>query len=132
MKFAQHGEFDLRWQGEVMVVRYSGEWNEVACANLREAARQLWANGLPSDRWGMLSDVREWTGGTPEALKLWWAFFEDCLRNGMCAVSDVMSSEVFKLVVNPMAIRAAELTQYHRSDNLSDAWQWLASQGLQI
>ncbi|QDL52807.1 hypothetical protein [Rhodoferax aquaticus] len=130
MKYAQHGEFSLHWQGDVLVARYTGTWNELASTNLHATAKQMWAAGLPAPAWGLLSDVREWGGGTPQALELWWEFFEDCVQHGLLAVSDVVPSPMLKLVLSPLAKRASALAHYHRGDNIEDALQWLASQGL--
>jgi len=132
MKYPQHGKFSLVCQGDVLVVRYMEVWNEVATANLHEQARALWAQGAPAARWGMLSDLRDWGGCTPEALELWWKFFEDCVQHGMFAVTDVVPHSILESVVHPVQRRASDLAQYQRSESIEDAWQWLAAQGLRI
>ncbi|MFY7865376.1 hypothetical protein [Roseateles sp.] len=133
--WTQHGSFSLHWQGDILMATYGGTWNEVAARNLHLEARLLWAQrdlspeGKPK-AWGLLSDAREWEGGTPEALALWWAFFEDGVRHGMVAVTDVLPSQFHEAMVKALAERASQLTRYRLSPNLESAKQWLAEQGL--
>lgn len=136
MVWPQHGSFSLRWQGDVLIASYCGIWNEVASRNLHRQARALWverglqANGQPQG-WGLLSDAREWEGGTPEALAEWWAFFEDGVRHGMVAVTDVLPSQFHEAMVKSLAERAGRLTRYQLSARPEDGLAWLAQQGLQ-
>lgn len=133
--WAQHGSFSLCWQGDVLVARYGGTWNDIASRNLHQEARKLWAErGLQADGqarpWGLLSDALEWEGGTPEALQLWWSFFEDCVRHGMVAVTDVLPTQFHGAMVRSLAERAGQLARYQLSPSFDAGMVWLAQQGL--
>lgn len=131
MEWAQHGQYRIRWQGALLIVDYSGAWNEVAVRNLHRDARALWSqhDGQP---WGMLSDLRDWDGATPEALALWWQFFEDAVQHGLLAVTDILPSDLHEAMVKNLAERAARLVRYCHQREVQDGLDWLAAQGLRV
>lgn len=129
--WTQHGSYQLQWQGDILVARYEGAWNEVASHNLHRDAKALWtARGTAP--WGLLSDAREWESGTPEALAAWWAFFEDAVKHGLIAVSDVLPSSFHATIVKAIADRAHALANYRPGADIPSAMAWLESQGLRI
>lgn len=131
MKFIpkQHGHFQLRWQGDVLIVEYFDTWNEVTVQKLLEQALPLWRQ-RGSAPWGLLSDARLWTGATPEALEEWWRFFEIGVAHGMTAFTGLLSSELHVRLVNTLSERAMTLVPYERTDTLEQAFAWLAVQGI--
>lgn len=131
MEWAQHGSYSLDWQGDVLIARYAGEWNEVAATNLHRDARDLWQArvGRP---WGLLSDASEWGGATPQALDAWWGFFEDAVAHGLSAATDILPSRLHEMMVNSMLERARPMIRFHRSQSVEEAWAWLASEGFSI
>ncbi|GAA5175101.1 hypothetical protein GCM10025771_06370 [Niveibacterium umoris] len=129
MEWTQHGSYALHWQGDILVARYEGAWNDVAAKHLHRDARILWQLRGPA-AWGLLSDARDWTGATPEALEAWWAFFEDGVAHGLIAASDVHASMFNSVMVSPLAERAMRLAHYRSSRSVDDALAWLAQLGL--
>ena len=127
MQWSQHGSYTLHWQGNILLASYFGTWNEIAAQHLHRDALLLWqAHGHKP--WALLSDGRQWEGGTAEALDIWWQFFEDALRHGMCAVTDIMPSRFHARMVSPLAQRASQLTRYTCSHDLDAALAWLDQQ----
>jgi hypothetical protein len=125
----QHGGYSLRWQGDILMAVYIGAWNEMAAKNLHRDALAMWqARG--SKPWGLLSDARDWEGGTPETLEAWWAFFEDGVNHGMVAVTDVLPSRFHAVMVRSLAERAERIAPYRNSGNLEEGLSWLAQRGL--
>ena len=134
-KWAQHGSYSLHWQGDVLMAVYSGAWNEVAAKNLHRAALGLWqerGSSGATQAWGLLSDARDWDGGTPEALEAWWAFFVDGVKHGMVAVTDVLPSPFHATMVRSLAERAEQIAPYRNSPSVEEGLAWLAQQGLAI
>ncbi|MCV2371286.1 hypothetical protein [Roseateles oligotrophus] len=134
-KWAQHGSYSLHWQGDVLMAVYGGAWNEVAARNLHRAALALWrerGSGDKTRHWGLLSDARDWDGGTPEALEAWWAFFADGVNHGMVAVTDVLPSRFHAAMVRKLAERAVQIAPYRNSACVEEGLAWLAQQGLNI
>jgi hypothetical protein len=130
IEWAQHGGFSLQWRGDVLLARYQGCWNEVCAQRLHREALALWQQRGSGRPWGLLSDARDWEGATPEALGVWWAFFEDGVRHGMVAVTDVLPSHFHEAMVRALAQRAAAMANYRHSDDVEHALAWLAEQGL--
>ncbi len=129
MSGSQHGQYRIHWQGELLVVQYSGAWNEVAVRKLHRDARVLWQQHGGA-RWGMLSDLREWEGATPDALALWWQFFEDAVRDGLAVVTDILPSHFHETMVKELAERAGRLATYCHHRELQPGLDWLAAHGL--
>ena len=129
MEWTQHGQYRLSWQGDILIAHYSGAWNEVAVRNLHRDARALWQQH-GGQSWGMLSDLRDWDGATPEALTLWWVFFEDAVQHGMRVVTDILPSHFHEAMVKELAERAGRLATYCHHRELQPGLDWLAAQGL--
>lgn len=127
----QHGRFSLTWRGDVLVLRLEGTWNEVAAMRLREQGGRL-AHERAGRPWGLLSDTAAWEGATPEALDGIWAFFEDALQHGLVAAATVIPDSFQALIIQPMAARAAHLTNFHGCTSVAEAEAWLRAQGLTL
>lgn len=130
MHLRQHGRYELHWQAPVLLVRYEGVWNEQAVIALHADACALWQTWPPGP-WAMLSDATHWDGGTPEVFERWTAFFQDAVRHGMTAVTDVLPSHFHELLVRELAEKAAREARHHTSHSLAEAWGWLATQGFE-
>lgn len=127
MQWSQHGSYTLNWQGNILLVSYFGTWNDIAVKHLHRDALLLWqAHG--EKPWALLSDGRQWESATAEALDAWWLFFEEGLRHGMCAVTDIMPSNFHAMMVSPLAQRASQLTRYTHSHDYDAAIAWLNQQ----
>ncbi|QLI81601.1 hypothetical protein HZU75_08685 [Chitinibacter fontanus] len=59
----QHGEFQYKWQHNVLVVTYTGSWNVQAVHALHQTVAANW-QARPEQRWAMLTDASHWEGGT--------------------------------------------------------------------
>lgn len=124
----QHGEYHIEWREPILWVRYQGTWNVQAVEALHAEVRSFWTQD-PQRRWAMLTDAREWEGGTPEVFARWWDFFTDAVAHGLDAVSDVLPSSFHALLVRDLAERAQAITRFQHSASVQEAQAWLASQG---
>ena len=127
-EWMQHGAYHLDWQGDVLIAKYVGVWNEIAAKKMHQDAKQLWSirNKKP---WALLSDARSWEGGTAETFEAWWAFFADAAANGLVCVTDILPSHFHSLIVKDLADRSSQLATYKTSKSLPEALDWLARQG---
>lgn len=125
---AQHGTYHLDWQGDVLIARYVGAWNELAAQNMHQEAMGLWAarKGKP---WALLSDARSWDCGSSETFEAWWAFFADAVAHDLVCVTDILPSHFHALMVQDLRERGSQLVNYHNSQSLPEALAWLAQQG---
>lgn len=128
MQLQPHGQFEILWHPPVLLVRYEGAWNEQAALALHAQARLIWQEPIDG-AWAMLTDARQWEGATPEAFARWWEFFADAVQHGMVAVTDVLPSHFHEVLVKDLALRASHLARHRTSADLTEAWDWLASQG---
>ncbi len=129
--WSQHGAYSLRWQGDILMAVYMGAWNEQAAKNLHREALAMWLQRGDAS-WGLLSNALDWDGGTPEALEAWWKFFEDGVKHGMVAVTDVLPSRFHAVMVRSLAERALSIAPYRSSASIEDGLAWLAEQGLSV
>jgi hypothetical protein len=123
-----HGQFEILWHPPVLLVRYEGAWNEQAALALHAQARLIWQEPIDG-AWAMLTDATQWEGATPEAFARWWEFFADAVQHGMVAVTDVLPSHFHEVLVKDLAVRASQLARHRTSADLTEAWDWLATQG---
>lgn len=123
-----HGEFELQWHKDILVVAYKEAWNREAVLALHAAARISWT-APPHRPWAMLSDLRNWAGGTPEALDAWWDFFSDAVSHGMTTSADVIPSTLQQLVVKDLYAKANTIATLKRCQTMHEAWQWLNEKG---
>ena len=115
----------------MLVLRLEGTWNEVAAARLRDEGGRL-AREHADRPWGLLSDTAAWEGATPEALDGIWAFFEDALASGLVAAATVIPDSFQALIIQPMAARAAAMTNFHGCASVAEAEAWLQGRGLSL
>lgn len=128
MQLQPHGQFEILWHPPVLLVRYEGAWNEQAALALHAQARLIWQEPIDG-AWAMLTDATQWEGATPEAFARWWEFFADAVQHGMVAVTDVLPSHFHEVLVKDLAVRASQLARHRTSADLTEAWDWLATQG---
>ena len=128
MQLKPHGQFEILWHPPVLLVRYGGAWNEQAALALHAQARLIWQEPIDG-AWAMLTDATQWEGATPEAFARWWEFFADAVQHGMVAVTDVLPSHFHEVLVKDLAVRASQLARHRTSADLTEAWDWLATQG---
>lgn len=124
-----HGEFKLRWQGDVFIVEYFDLWNDVTAHQLLEQSLPMWKS-RQGKAWGLLSDARAWSGATPEAIEAWWKFFETGVQHGMVAFTGLLPSELHVRLVETLSQRAVQLVPYELSANMDEAFRWLAERGI--
>lgn len=124
-----HGEFKLRWQGDIFVVEYIDTWNDITARELLAQAKPMWQEHGPR-AWGLLSDARAWTGATPEAIEAWWDFFESGVQHGMIAFTGLLPSELHVRLVETLSQRAMQLVPYERSSDMESAYAWLSQHGI--
>lgn len=127
MDWNQHGNFHLQWQGDVLVVRYEGVWNEVAARHLHRDASVLWARH--PGRWAMVGLFEAWEGATPEAMTEWLGFFLDAVAHGLRAYAVAMPTSLHATMAEGLRRETSKRVDRKDCHDLPDALQWLASLG---
>ena len=124
--FPAHGCFSLALKGNVLVLNMEGIWNAEIVADFeREFPAFLARHGNPSN-WGALTDLRDWGGGTPEAMERIAGNMEWLHSLGMKASARIVSEKFFSAMIDK-AVRME--SPYALFANPEDGLAWLASRG---
>ncbi|HLO94417.1 MAG TPA: hypothetical protein VK195_08875 [Burkholderiaceae bacterium] len=127
MDWNQHGNFQLQWRGDVLVVHYDGVWNEVAARHLHRDAAVLWA--LHPAPWAMVGLFEDWEGATPETMKVWLDFFLDAVDHGLGAYAVAMPTGLHASMAEGLRRETSRRVDRKDCVDLADALQWLGSLG---
>ena len=124
--FSPHGNFTLALHGRVVFLTMTGIWNE-ECVKRFEAEfpEFLKANGIAAP-WGVLTDLRPWEGGTPEAMARIAGNMDWLHSLGMAASARVVTEQFFNAMIEH------EVQQDSPYDVFTDpdlGLAWLASRG---
>ena len=71
MKFEAHGDFSVSVHGEVFYIKFFHKWNLEGAKKFFHSYEKL-VNQYKFKQFGVLSDMRKFEGGTPDAIE----FFE--------------------------------------------------------
>ena len=130
MEFGAHGTFELSKAGEVYLVSFSRAWNVEASRDFFSTyVKFVEGHNLP--RFGVLADVRELEGGTPEAI----LFFDEVARwatqKGQVARAVISNAAHREYIVQSIDgdRRAFPVKVFQDRD---EALAWLRSFGLSV
>ncbi len=125
----QHGEFVLTTNGNVLIARLSGSWNEEAARAYAAAFREQ-ANALGEARWGHLVLLDEWQLGVPEIAPVIEELVHWCIGNGLIRAAQVYSPSLLKrLQLDDMISDHQDDYQRRAFATLPEALVWLEEGG---
>lgn len=132
MQYNQHGDFALRWVGDVLHVSYFNVWNEQCSHNLAQEAKVA-LEARQGKSFALFNDLRYWEGVTPKAKEIWLeSFFRGCADRGMkCSVS-VMPTEFHSLMVADYTKIAVTIVPQKMCVTLQEGCDWLNTQGFPV
>jgi hypothetical protein len=130
MGFDAHGSFDITVQGEVYIVRFYQNWNlEGAKAFFKAYKTIILKNKF--ERFGVLGDMRQFEGGTPDGMALFEEIATWCLANGQIARAQLINSDLTDYIVN-QTTRGKDFFPIKTFENEAQALAWLSDLGLKI
>ena len=128
MEFGAHGTFELSRRGDVYVVTLLHSWNlEQAKAFFSAYVEFVERHHLP--RYGVLSDLRQLEGGTPEAVDLFSEVAQWASQKGQVARAVLADSSYREYIVDRID-REGRAFPVKVFDSENDAMAWLESFGL--
>lgn len=127
MDWNQHGDYQLQWRSDVLLVRYEGTWNEIASRHLHRDAAALWARH--PGPWAMVGLFDAWDGATPEAMQDWLAFFLDAVAHGLGAYAVIMPTGLHASMAQGLRQETAKRVTRKDCADLPDALDWLQNLG---
>nr|NJM01657.1 hypothetical protein [Desulfobacula sp.] len=130
MKFEAHGTFELSVKGEIVIIRFFHNWNlegaKAFFTRYRDFLQQL---GLK--RFGVLSDLRQFGGGTPDAIEFFEKISDWAQENGQAARALIMDSGLKEFTINRIDKGRTRFQVQAFSDE-AKALAWFESLGLAV
>ena len=129
-EFAAHGNHRLAWQGQVLVVRFAGIFNRegVQAVVASVAAALARQDGVV----GLLHEITDWHGGTPEAFAYWISSVLGWVDAGrLVAAGDLYADDEQSFMGQSVRLAVGERIPYLSvRDDLPACLDWFAGLGL--
>ena len=130
MDFAPHGEFEISRKGEVFIIRFIQSWNlEGAVAFFEEYQSVVLRQNLT--QFGVVSDLRQFNGGTPDAIAFFRKISQWAKENGQIARAQIVDSGLKAYTIDQID-QGNILFEVNTFCNETDALSWMADQGLVV
>ena len=128
--FAAHGYYRINWQGDVLNIVVEDLFNREGAEQLTAEIRRLLTQ-RGGGAWGMLLDVRQWQGGTPDAFGLWIEALEGWIgERHLVAFAALYAESVQQFMGSTVRDRVSTRVPYFSALDEAACWQWLGKQGL--
>ncbi|MCD8520769.1 MAG: hypothetical protein LRY66_01940 [Saccharospirillaceae bacterium] len=127
----QHGEFVITTNGNILVARLSGSWNEEAARAYDKALREHVAELPPS--WGHMVLLDEWQLGVPEIGPIIETLVHWCIAQGLRRAAHVYSPSLLKkLQLEDMVTESAQGFYRRAFADAESALGWLNAEGFEL
>jgi hypothetical protein len=125
MDRSAHGEFELTAVGQIVVIRFMGEWNLEGARAFFEAYKRL-VEAQKWTRFGVLSDLRGFGGGTPDAVEFFETITRWASKHGQVGRALVLYTAYEEFLVEQIDKKGPTMPSRSFGDE-ADALTWLAS-----
>jgi len=130
MKFEAHGTFELSVKGEILIIRFFHTWNlEGAKAFFARYKDLLQQRNLK--QFGVLSDLRQFGGGTPDAIEFFEKISDWAWENGQVARALLMDSGLKEFTISRID-KGKNRFQARAFSDETEALAWFESLGLAV
>jgi len=130
MTFEAHGDFEILVKGEVFIIKFVHKWNlEGAQAFFLEYQNVVKQHQF--ERYGVLSDLRSFEGGTLEAIDYFETVGDWAKDHGQVARALIMDSVIKQLTMEAVN-KGKERFPAKVFVNENQALEWFESLGLRI
>lgn len=128
----QHGEFVLSTNGNILVARLSGSWNEEAARAFDRHFREH-AAGLASAPWGHMVLLDDWQLGVPEMGPVIEVLVHWCIDNGLRRAAHVYQPSLLKkLQLEDLVTGSEQGFQRRAFSSVDVALAWLKEEGFEL
>jgi len=128
MNLDAHGTYELTLKGEIFIIRFFEKWN-LEGANAFFTEYQSAVKGKNLKRFGVLSDLRQFEGGTPDAIARFNEISNWAKENGQIARAQIIDSGLKTYTINQID-QGKTLFSIQTFSNETDALTWLSNQCL--
>ena len=130
MTFEAHGDFKIVVKGQVLIISFFHKWNLEGAQFFSSEYQKLVAQ-QNLKKYGVLSDLRSFEGGTPEAIDYFETIADWAKENGQIARALIMDSIMEQLTMEAINKGKERFpAQVFRCEK--DALDWFKSLGLGI
>jgi hypothetical protein len=127
----QHGEFDIKISGQVLVASLAGSWNEEA-ARAFDREFRLAAEPLLGAPWAHLVYLDDWSLGVPEMKPVIEQLVAWCCEHGLKRAAQVYSPSMLKtLQLEDLVVEQGDF-QRRAFATGQQALQWLRAEGYDV
>ncbi len=128
----QHGEFVITTNGNILVARLSGSWNEEAARAFDKALREHAAE-LSSSPWGHMVLLDEWQLGVPEMGPIIEVLVHWCIEHGLRRAAHVYTPSLLKKLQLEDMVTESEQDFHRRAfADTEAALRWLKEEGFEL
>ena len=126
--FDQHGSYKVWAEGNIVLAKLEGSWNEEAATNFEKEFMKV-AKLMPKN-WGHIVYLNDWELCDPSMFPIIERLVAWCIEQGLTKAANIYpASAVKEEFINKMVVD--EFGDFKRAvfDNEIDAKQWLAKYG---
>ena len=124
MSFSHHGHYTLEKEQGYFIVTYIGSWNEEAAKAFLEVFNPYIVDS-GFEKFGIISDLSDWEGATPEALQLGKEAIDDFYAKGQMVSAHVTGSIMKQHFMQEMQKLQAARMAFNQLDTLESAKKWM-------
>lgn len=130
MKFEGHGTFELSIKGEIFIIRFFQNWNLEGARAFFTTYKEL-VQQCNFKKFGVLSNLKQFEGGTPDAIEFFEGISDWAQENGQIARALIMDSSLKEFIVNKID-KGKKRFHTRTFSNETEALAWFESLGLAV
>jgi len=131
VNFNHHGNYNIEQKQGFFVVSFSGSWNVEAAQDFFESFKEI-VSESGYHKFGVLTDLREWEGSTPDALRLAKDGLDYFYSQGQVLSVHVNNSGVKQQFIEPMQKLQASRMVFEQFHSMEIAMPWMKAKVKQL
>jgi len=128
---AEHPCYRIERNDMIYIVRFRGYWDDDVIEQFSDMFKMV-VKVSPSPLRGVLSDFREWEGGTPDFADAMIALLEWCVERGQSAAAFVLNSGIKSRAIEAFAQASRDEVSYELFHAAEIAYPWLVARVRQL
>lgn len=130
MKFEAHGTFDLSIKGEIFIIRFFHKWNLEGAKAFFIQYKEL-IQHCNFKKFGVLSDLKQFEGGTPDAIEFFEGISDWAQENGQIARALILDSGLKEFTIHKID-KGKKRFHIRAFSDEAEALVWFESLGLAV
>jgi len=127
MSFSHHGHYTLEQKDGYFIVAYMSSWNEESARDFFNTFKsKIEQSGFK--KFGIISDLREWEGSTPEALRVGREATDAFYEKGQVAAVYLTDSKVKQQFLQQLQAIQSSRMAFKNCTDIKMAEEWMQEQ----